>query len=72
MGQTNTYRYVNTTKVPFNVKLINSDTSTAMKVNGYYYNSSGQKVTVTDAQVAASGNVTYLCYSDDYQFTCSY
>lgn len=72
MGQTNTYRYVDTTKVPFNVKLINSDTSNAMKVNGYYYNSSGQKVTVTNASVAASGNVTYLCYSDDYQFTCSY
>lgn len=72
MGQTNTYRYVNTTKVPFNVKLINSDTSNAMKVNGYYYNSSGQKVTVTDASVAASSSVTYLCYSDDYQFTCSY
>jgi cell division septum initiation protein DivIVA len=72
MGQTNTYRYVDTTKVPFNVKLINSDTSNAMKVNGYYYDSSGTKVTVTDAQVAAGGNVTYLCYSDDYQFTCSY
>lgn len=72
MGQTNTYRYVNTTKVPFNVKLINSDTSKAMKVNGYYYDSSGTKVTVTNASVAASGNVTYTCYSDDYQFTCSY
>ena len=72
MGQTNTYRYVNTNKVPFNVKLINSDTSNAMKVNGYYYDSSGTKVTVTDASVAASGNVTYACYSDDYQFTCSY
>ena len=72
MGQTNTYRYVNTNKVPFNVKLINSDTSTAMKVNGYYYDSSGTKVTVTNASVAASGNVTYTCYSDDYQFTCSY
>lgn len=72
MGQTNTYRYVNTNKVPFDVKLTNSDTSKAMTVNGYYYNSSGTKVTVTNASVAASGNITYTCYSDDYQFTCSY
>lgn len=72
MGATNSYRYVNTSKVPFNVKLVNSDTSNAMTVNGYYYNSSGTKVTVTDASVAASGNVNYLCYSDDYSFTCTY
>ena len=72
MGATNTYRYVNTSKVPFNVKIVNPDTSNALTVNGYYYDSSGTKVTVTNASVAASSNITYLCYSDDYSFTCTY
>ncbi len=72
MGATNTYRYINASKVPFNVKLVNSDTSNAMTVNGYYYNSSGTKVTVSNVSVAASSNISYACYSDDYSFTCTY
>lgn len=72
MGASNEHRYVNTSQVPTNIKLVNSYAGSAIDVNGYYYNSSGKKVTLKDDLIPANGNKTYTVYSDDYKFEISY